>query len=137
MTLPSAELHPEPSWAARSIRSGGSEISFPVPHRVFTLHAHFDFAKRIGRAARVGIVAEAVLGAQLAVDAVEDGVELFGGVGKKHGAAGGFGDGLNGVLAGSVAAALVFHGADDDGVKQRAGTQRAAARGLEVGLAGG
>src|SRR5260370_38603041 len=100
MTLTERRASSGTVMGSSSIRSRGSEISFPVPHRIFTLHAHFDFAKGIGRAARVGVVAEAILGGQLAVNAIEDGVELFGGVRKKHGAAGGFGDGLNVVLAG-------------------------------------
>ena len=59
------------------------------------------------------------------------------GVGVKHGAAHGVGDGFQGVLAGGVAAAFVFHRPDDDGVEQRAGLDGGFAGGVEVGVAGG
>jgi len=62
------------------------------------------------------------MGAELAIDAIEDGSEFLGRVGINIGAAGGVGHGLEGVLAGGVAAAFVFHRADDDGVKEGVGT---------------
>src|SRR5882724_297391 len=95
-----------------------------------------DGAVGVGGAARIGIVGQAVLGAELAVDAIEDGAEFLGRVGIKHGAAGGVGHGFEGVFAGGVAAAFAFHGADDDGVEERVGEDGFLAGGLEVGAAG-
>src|SRR6266849_8408747 len=80
-----------------------------------------DGAVSVGGAAGVGVVGEKILGAQLAVDVVEDGAEFLGRVGVEHGAAGCVGHGFEGVLAGGVATAFVFHRADDDGVEERAG----------------
>src|SRR5258708_18740630 len=77
--------------------AGGSEISFPGSHRVITLDAYLDVAKGVRRTARIGIVAEAVLRAKLAVNAVEDGGEVLGPVGKKHGDAGGLPECLYGM----------------------------------------
>src|ERR1700674_204170 len=41
------------------------------------------------------------------------------------------------MFAGGVAAAFAFHGADDDGVKERVGEDGFLAGGIEVGAAGG
>jgi len=96
-----------------------------------------DGAVGVGGAARVGIVGEAILGAEFAVDAVEDGGEVLGGVGKEHGAAGGVGHGFEGVFAGGVAAAFIFDGANDDGVDEGVGADGGLAGGFEVVAAGG
>src|SRR5216684_9408148 len=96
-----------------------------------------DGAVGVGGAAGGGVVGEEILSAELAVDAVEDGAELLGCVGVEHGAAGGVGHGFEGVFAGGVAAAFVFHRADDDGVEERAGDDGFLASGVEVGGAGG
>src|SRR6266850_4448554 len=96
-----------------------------------------DGAVGVGGAARIGIVGKAVLGAELAVDAIEDGAEFLGRVGVEHGAAGGVGHGFEGVFAGGVAAAFAFHGADDDGVEERVGEDGLLAGGIEIGAAGG
>src|SRR5712692_6589916 len=96
-----------------------------------------DGAVGIGGAARGGIVGEEILGAEFAVDAIEDGAELLGRVGKEHGAAGGVGHGFEGVFTGGVAAAFVFHRADDDGVKERVGEHGFLASRVEVGTTGG
>ena len=56
--------------------------------------ADFDVAERIGGAARIGIVGEAVLRAEFAVDLIENNAEVRGAIGKKHGAASGFSNGL-------------------------------------------
>ena len=58
------------------------------------------------------------MGAKLAIDLIEDGIELIDGIGKKHCAAGRVGNGFKSVLARGVAAAFVFHRANDNGVKQ-------------------
>src|SRR5216683_6148965 len=97
----------------------------------------YDGAVGVGGAAGIGIVGEEILGAEFAVDAVEDGAEFLGSVGVEHGAAGGVGHGFEGVFTGGVAAVFVFHGADDDGVKERAGEDGFLASGVEVGGAGG
>src|SRR6266852_5349861 len=97
----------------------------------------YDGAVGVGGAAGIGIVGEEILGAEFAVDAIEDGAEFLGRVGIEHGAAGGVGHGFEGVFAGGVAAAFVFHRADDDGVEKRAGEDGFLASGVEVGVAGG
>src|SRR6266852_3135067 len=97
----------------------------------------YDGAVGVGGAAGIGIVGEEILGAEFAVDAIEDGAEFLGRVGIEHGAAGGVGHGLEGVFTGGVAAAFVFHRADDDGVEERAGEDGFLASGVEVGGAGG
>src|SRR5260370_14481096 len=90
-----------------------------------------------GGASRIGRVSEEILGAEFAVNAIEDGAEFLGSVGIEHGAAGGVGHGFEGVFTGGVAAVFVFHGADDDGVKERIGEDGRLAGGIEVGGAGG
>ena len=80
-----------------------------------------DVAVGVGGAARFGVVAEAVLRAEFAIDAIEDAVEFLELIGIEHGAAHGVGDGVERVLAGGVAAAFVFHRAHDDRIEQRAG----------------
>src|SRR5712671_5028670 len=68
----------------------------------------YDGAVGVGGAAGGGIVGEKILGAEFAVDAVEDGAQLLGRIGIEHGAAGGVGHGLeervgaDGCLAGGV-----------------------------------
>jgi hypothetical protein len=96
-----------------------------------------DGAVGVGGAAGIGVVGEAVLGPKFAVDAIEDGGELLGGIGIEHGAAGGVGHGFEGMFAGGVAATFVFHGANDDGVNEGVGADRGFAGGIEVGAAGG
>src|SRR6266446_2610579 len=96
----------------------------------------YDGAVGVGGAAGGGIVGEEILGAELAVDAIEDGAEFLGRVGIEHGAAGGVGHGFEGVFTGGVAAAFVFHRADDDGVEERVGADGFLAGGVKVGGAG-
>jgi hypothetical protein len=97
----------------------------------------FDAAVRIGGTARVWVVAEAVLGAKLPVDLVEDAVEFGGLIRKKHGSAGHVSDGLQSVLASGIPAAFVFDRAKEHGVEKRAGFHSLIASGVEVGVAGG
>src|SRR5713101_6095098 len=97
----------------------------------------YDGAVGVGGAAGIGIVGEEILGAEFAVDAIEDGAEFLGRVGIEHGAAGGVGHGFEGVFTGGVAGAFVFHRADDDGVEERAREDGFPASGVEVGGAGG
>src|SRR6202158_3152490 len=96
-----------------------------------------DGAVGVGGAARGGIVGQEILGAELAVDAIEDGAQLLGLVGIEHGAARGVGHGFQSVFTSGVAPAFVFHRADDDGVKQRVGAYGFLASRVEVGAAGG
>src|SRR6266478_4744182 len=96
-----------------------------------------DGAVGVGGAAGGGIVGKEILGAEFAVDAIEDGAQLLGRVGIEHGAAGGVGHGFEGVFTGGVAAAFVFHRADDDGVEERVGADGFLASGIEVRGAGG
>src|SRR6202030_464428 len=96
-----------------------------------------DGAVGVGGAARGGVVGEEILGAELAVDAVEDGAEFLGGIGIEHGATGGVGHGFEGVFTGGIAAAFVFHRADDDGVEERVGADGCLAGGVKVRAAGG
>src|SRR6266446_2627768 len=96
-----------------------------------------DGAVGVGGAAGGGIVGKEILGAEFAVDAIEDGAQLLGRVGIEHGAAGGVGHGFEGVFTGGVAAAFVFHRADDDGVEERVGADGCLAGGVEVGGTGG
>src|SRR5712692_7410231 len=98
---------------------------------------NFDGAVGVGRAAGSGIVGQEILGAKLAVDAIEDGAQVLGRVGIEHGAAGGVGHGFQRVFTGGVAAALVLHRTDNDGVEERVGEDGFLAGGVEVGAAGG
>src|SRR6267378_2152022 len=95
-----------------------------------------DGAVGVGGAARSGIVGQEILGAELAVDAIEDGAQLLGLVGIEHGARG-VGHGFQSVFTGGVAPVFVFHRADDDGVKQCVGAYGFLASRVEVGAAGG
>src|SRR5690242_14379182 len=97
----------------------------------------FDGAVRVGGTAGAGVVGEAILSAELAIDAIEDGAEFLGHVGVEHGATGGVGHGFEGMLAAGVAAALIFHRADDNGVKKRVGAHGFFAGGVEVVSTGG
>src|SRR6266446_3398497 len=96
-----------------------------------------DRAVGVGGAAGIGVVSEEILGAEFAVDAVEDGAEFLGRVGIEHGAAGRVGHGFEGMLTGGVAATFVLHRTDDDSVKKSAGEYRFFARRVEVCAAGG
>src|SRR6266849_3920543 len=100
------------------------EVGLAVADLVFAGDFDFDLAVGVCGAAGIGVVAETVLGAQLAIDAVEDAVELAGDIGVEHCAAHGVRYGLQGVLAGGVAAAFVFYGTNDNGVEKRAGANR-------------
>src|SRR5258708_34299275 len=95
-----------------------------------------DRAVGVGGSARSGVVGEEILGAQLAVDAIEDGSKFLGRVGIEHGAAGGVGHGFQGMLTSGVAAAFIFHWSDDDGVKKRVGKHGFLAGRLEVSATG-
>src|SRR5713226_3192908 len=98
---------------------------------------HLDGAVGVGGAARAGIVGQEILGTEFAVDAIENGAEFLGRVGVEHGAAGGVGHGFQRVFPGGVAAAFIFHRANNDGVKERVGEDGFLAGRVEVGTAGG
>jgi hypothetical protein len=93
-------------WRAGLLRAG--EVGFAVADFVGVQHFYFDAAIGVGRAAGIGIVAQAILRAQLTVDAIEDDVQVLRGVREKDGAAGSVGDGFDGMFPGGVAAALIF-----------------------------
>src|SRR5450755_840265 len=98
---------------------------------------HFDAAVAVGGPAGIGVVAQAILSAQLAVDAIEYDVEVLRSIGEENGAAGGVGDGFEGVFAGGVAAAFIFYRANQDGVEQGIGANGGFAGSFEIGAAGG
>src|SRR5260370_21430705 len=117
---------------------GGGEVGLAVADVVGGgVDRDDDGTVDVGGAARIGIVSEEILGAEFAVNAIEDGAEFLRRVGIEHGAAGGVGHGFEGVFTGGVAAVFVFHGADDDGVKERVGEDGGLAGGVEGGGAGG
>ena len=90
----------------------------------------FDFngAVCVGGPARIGIVGEPVLRAELAVDAVKDCSEVLSRIRKKHGAPSGVGHGYECMLTGGVPTIFVLHWPDDDGVKQHIGSDSFPAR---------
>src|SRR5580704_11293229 len=116
---------------------GAGEVGFAVADLVVAVDCDFDGAVGVGGASWFGVVAEAVLGAEFAVGAVEDVVQFLNLIGIEHGAAHRIGDGVERVFTRGVPTAFVFHGAHDDGVKQRAGFHGSFARGVEVGVARG
>src|SRR5258708_9007325 len=67
-----------------------------------------DGAVGVGGTARGGVIGEEILGAELAIDAIEDGSEFLGRVGIKHGAAGGVGHGFEGVVTRGAFSAFRF-----------------------------
>src|SRR5690349_8068145 len=112
-------------------------VIFAVADLVIAEHSYVDVAKRIGGAARIGIVGQAVLGAQFAIDLIEDDAEFAGIIGEKHGATSCFGDGLQGVLAGGVAPVFVFYGANQNRVEQSVRANSCFASGVKIGAARG
>lgn len=120
-----------------SFRRGGREILAAITDCVAALHAQLHVTKRAGRRRRVGIIAQQILGAQLAINAIENRIELVEFVEDEKISAGAVHDGDQGVLAGRVAAVLVFHRADDHGVEKSFGGDGPAARVFEFRNAGG
>src|SRR5438477_645081 len=117
---------------------GRGQVGLAVPHLIVAgCDFDFDGAIGIGRPARIGIVGETILRAQLAVDAIEDGAKLLRGIRIKHRATGGVGHRLESVFTGGVAAIFVFHGPDNDGVKEHIRADGLPASGVEVVMAGG
>ncbi len=100
-------------------------------------HADFNIAERVRGTARIGIVGEAVLRAQFAVDLIEDDAKFAGIVWEEHGAARGFCDGLQSVLTGGVAAVFVFHGPNENSVNKRVRADGRFASSVKIGAAGG
>src|SRR5438445_2680724 len=123
------------SWA--SVRKPAAIVRLPVAHLVVSFHSHLN--RTIGplRRPRLRIVSQAVLRAKLAVNAIEYGVELRNVVRIEHGSAGAIGDSFQRVLAGGVSAILALHERNDDGLKQRLGSQRSAPRGFKIRATGG
>src|SRR5436305_2439250 len=115
---------------------GAGQVFLAVA-RLVTLFEDFHFKRTIGvsGAARVGIISEAVLRAQLFIDAVKNFVKFLRAIGKKHCATGRVGNGFEGVFTGGVAAILVFYRAHDYGVKQNSGASFVSAGGIKIGEA--
>src|ERR1700744_4294784 len=82
-------------------------VGLAVADLVVAVDLDLDVAVSVGGAAWFGIVAEAVLRAEVAVNAFEDAVEFLELIGIEHGAAHRIGDGVERVLAGSVAPTFV------------------------------
>src|SRR5262249_11698271 len=106
-----------------------------MTHFVIAENADIDVAEGVGRTARVGIVGKAVLGAEFAVDLIEDDAEVGSGVREEHGATRGFRDCLQGMFTSGIAAAFVFYGADQNRIEQRVGADGRLSRGFEIGTA--
>src|SRR5215469_18659540 len=96
-----------------------SIVGFPVANGVVAFDSNFDGAVSALRRPRIRIVSQPVLGAKLAVDALKNGIELREFVGIVHRSAGAVGDGLERVLAGSIAPILVLYGTNHDCIEQR------------------
>src|SRR5882762_11927216 len=100
---------PEVCWMgqARSVEMAASVVCLSAADPTFAMDAHFERAVGAVGRPRIGVEAQAVLGAEVAVDAVKHGAEFSGRIRKISGAACGIRDGLEGMLSGGVAAALV------------------------------
>src|SRR5208283_1001574 len=98
-----------------------------MPRRIARQHFHVDGAIGVRRAPRIGVIGQAVLRAQLLVDAVEDHRELGRGIRKEHGSAGGLRNGLQRVFAGGIAAVLILYRTNHNGYSQTS-ARRAALR---------
>ena len=107
-----------------------------MPRGVARKNLHFNCTVSIGGTARIGIVREAVLGAKLGVDAIEDDREFLNGFWIKHRPARSLGNGLQGMFPGSVSAILVLHGPNNDGVEKNTGTESGFAGRFKVSTAG-
>src|ERR1700693_4870781 len=112
-------------------------VGFAASDFAFTFYADFKIAVGAVRGPGVRVVAKAVLGAQLPVNPVEDRVEFTGTVWKIYGAPGRIRDGLEGVLAGGVAATLVFYHPHKNGVEKNVSAESRTPGGLKVRTAGG
>src|SRR5260370_10048692 len=117
---------------------GAGEVGFAVEDVVGGgVDRADDGTVGVGGASRIGIVSEEILGAEFAVNAIEDGAEFLGSVGIEHGAAGGVGHGFEGVFTGGVWAVFVFYGAGGEGVGGRIGEGGRPSGAVGAGGAGG
>ncbi len=121
----------------RSFRGTAGVVGLTIPYLIVSFHANFDLPVDTLWRAGLRIIAEPVLRAQFLVDPLEHGIELRHRIGIIHRAAGGVGNGLEGMFAGGVAAVFAFHRANHNGVEQRLGTHGGAAGGFEIRAAGG
>src|SRR5260370_25959064 len=88
---------------------GGGEVGLAVADVVGGgVDRDEDGTVGVGGAARIGIVSEEILGAEFAVNAIEDGAEFLRRVGVEHGAPGGVGHGFKGVVTGGLVGAFRF-----------------------------
>src|SRR5262249_18308693 len=88
------------SWTSAVV--GAGEVGFAAADLVGAVNFALDVAVGVGGAAWLRVVAEEILGAKFAVDAVEDGVEFLNLIGVEHRAAHRIGDGVERVFAGGV-----------------------------------
>ena len=98
---------------------------------------HFNCTVSIGGPAGIRVIRQAILGTQFAVDAIEDDGEFLRRGGEEHSAAGGIGNGLDGVFSGGVATIFILHRANQDGVEENAGAKCCLTGGIKIGAAGG
>src|SRR5947207_4791795 len=125
-------------WPCHEELLGAGEVGLAVADVIIGGgDGDLDGAETVGGAAWSRIVGQEILGTELAVDAIKDGAQLLGGVGIEHGTASSVGHGFQRVFAGGVAPTLIFHRADDDGVKERISAHGFLASNVEVGAAGG
>ena len=100
-------------------------------------HGDFNAAVSVGWTAGMGIVAQTILGAKLAIDLVENSAQFGGTFRIKNGPSGRVRNGLQSVLARGVSAALIFHGANHNGIKKDVHAHGFAPGGVKIGAAGG
>src|SRR5580700_1961274 len=119
------------NWFIGLLRHSGGEIFLAITHGVSGVHADHYVAVASRWRRGIGIVAEQILGAQLAIDAIKDFAQLAE-VGRVvHRAADAVRDGGDGMLARGVPSGVGFHRAHDYSIEQNVGGDRGAARVFE------
>src|SRR5258708_40130791 len=120
---------------SRSVEMAAGVVCLSAAHLTFAMDAHFERAVGAVGRPRIWIVAQAILGAEFAVDAVKHFTEFAGRIWEISRAARGIRNGLEGMLSRGVAAALVFHHSNHDRVEKRVGSKCSPPPGLKVGTA--
>src|SRR5215469_8642244 len=108
------------------------QIGCPVPRGVARQHLHFNCTVGIGGPARIRVVSQPVLRPEFVVNTVKYNGQLLGGTREKHRATCSFGDGLERMLPGGVAAIFVLHRAHHDGIEQDSRPQGRLSRRLKI-----